>query len=255
MGKMHQLLSVIQDLKGQAAKILNETEKVFSAKQNLFDEEAKDFKPLNDEDRISNLMANQLSSHTAMVETVASKLSHFAEHYGPFIDAALQVDMTNTRATTSIDIGLKTFDNVPATFLLQFEKMLREIRKIYDAIPTLDMKVIWAKDPMKGAGVWRAPKEETVKTRKVTEHKVIVQPTDKHPAQVAEYTTDEPVGVYEIHKWSGKITPEQKYRLLRKIDEYIRLVKTALGKANEAEHSTEKISDVFFKELHSVIEG
>ena len=255
MGRLHQLLAVIQDLKGQASKIMNETQKVFASKQNLFDEEAKEFKALNEEDRDIVLLQGQLSSHTALAETVAGKLAHFAEHFGPRIDAAYQVDVTNTMAKADLEIGDQKFEGVPATFLLEFEKMLRDIRKVYDAIPTLDMKVRWEKDEAKGDGIWRAPMEETIKTRKTTEHRVIVQATEHHPAQVAEYVQDKPVGKFEIHRWSGRITLEQKYRLLRRLDAMIRQVKTALGKANEAEHGSESIAEAFFKDLHSAIMG
>ena len=82
---------------------------------------------------------------------------------------------------------------------------------------------------------------------------MIVPQDEHHPAQVAEYTNDVPVGVTKIHRWSGRITPEQKYRLLKKVDEYIRSVKKALGEANEVEHNTETIADAFFEDLLSVL--
>lgn len=239
-GQLHQLLAVLPNLKGQAEKIRTETAKTFSSKQTLFEGLVKAFKAKNDAD---NQMDKELSETKPLSETVGGKLAHLKEHVAPHIDAEYQRDVSNCSATASLNLGGITISDVPATFLLQLKKEMVELRGVYDVIPTLDAKREWKMAPDKGKGIWAAPPEFSIKTKKEKAYKVIVPPTDHHPAQVDSWTEDVPVGMFESKHTSGMITPEQKYKLLKRIDEVITEVTRALAEANQAPHATNKIAD------------
>ena len=238
-GQLHQLLAVIPTLKSQAEKIMAETAKTFAGKAHLFEGMTKAYKARAEADVMTE---KELSESKPLSETVGGKLAHLAEHVTPFIDAEYQRDLSNLHSTATVSFGDMKIENVPATFLLQLKKELASLRAIYDQIPTLDPKREWKLAPDQGKGVWIAPPEFTTKTKKDKIHKVVVPATEQHPAQVDSWTEDVPIGSFETRIRSGLITPEQKYRLMKRIDEVIAEVTRALAEANQVEHLTHKIA-------------
>lgn len=174
---------------------------------------------------------------------------HFARMFGPSIDGALQVDKTNLTATADVKVDGISFEKVPATFLMQLDKRLSEIRSSYDVIPTLDPKYAWFESD-EGAGIFEAKPTIVNRTAKVLESKILVQPTKEHPAQVEKWMADKKIGEYETKHTSGAITPRKKYEILARIDELQKAVKKALASANKVEHDTSKIADQIFNYIH-----
>jgi len=244
MSQLHKLIAVVQKLKGAANKIMAETLGVFHSKGHLFDGRLKTYKPdAEDGDTIPE-------ERDPLVTTVGEKLAHLSEIATPGIDAAFQVEDTNRVASANIELedGTMVAEDVPATYLLQLDKTITALRGVYDSIPTRDPKFEWvdAADEGKGISTNKYPEKGNRLLEDIVPL-ILYEATDKHPAQVKEQKKSVKVGVWTTQYWTGKLSPAQKYELLKRLDELQSAVKQAMSKANETEHSTRKISAQLFE--------
>jgi len=246
-GQLHEVLAVYPSTKGAATKLLAETLKTFKDKKHLFAESLKTYRHLI-EDEAEHYQ--QPEEHSVMGTTVGQKLAHMAEFVGPFIDAGLQIDLTNTAANADVEVEGLTLPHLPATFLMQFDKRLGELRKAYDEMPTLDPKRRWAEDPARGQGVYTADAEVTHVTRKETKYQTVAEATEHHPAQIATDVVVKRVGENTTKFWSGMVTPREKKGVIARLDALQKAVKRALAEANRIDHSTDKIAEKVFKYIH-----
>lgn len=243
MSQLHKILAVLPSLKGRAQKIISETLRTFSKPQH-FTETLKTYEPILEGE------PTQPDEHTPASTTVAKKLDHVAEMFGPWIDATYQVDKTNTEARADLKVDGLKIEGVPSTFLMQLDKRLSEIRNLYDHIPTLDPKHEWSRDESKGENVFAARPVDTYRTKKTLQSKVLYEATENHPAQVEKWAEDIRCGKYTTRVWSGMITTAQKYEVLNRIDKLQHAVRAALSEANQTEHSTERIAEDLFNYIH-----
>jgi hypothetical protein len=239
-GALHQLLAVEPSLKGAASKILAETRKTFTGKQTHFHESQRRYVCSIEND------PGFPDESSPMSTTVGEKLAHVAEVVGPFIDAGLQIDRTNQEAVADLAFGDKTIANIPSTALLRLDHRLGELRQIMDSIPTLDPNTSWTADSDMGKGIWKAEEEVKHRTTKEEGFEVVVNATDKHPAQYERVSKDVHHGTWTTRKWSGELSVSQKYEILKRLDTLQNAVKKAIAEANRREHSKAAIaSDVF----------
>lgn len=145
--------------------------------------------------------------------------------------AALK-DATNCNAKADVVVDGETIvSNVPATHLLWIEKKLASIVDAISKAPTLSQDVVWTKDD--GQGLYRSDAIETVKTKKIEEHKVVIQPTKEHPGQFVKVTEDVAVGTWKTIHLSGAITEDRKKQLLSRVEKFQQAVKVAREEANQ----------------------
>lgn len=244
MGKMHELLAVEPDLKGAAEKIIAETINTFTKKPNHFEARHKSYKPIDDE---GETFAPEKQE---MVTTVPKKLEHTQEVVVKFFDAITQKEMTNAEASAVIEIdGTPLIDTpLPATLLLSLEGRLRQLREVYNSIPTLDPAETWRWDEQ--TKTYEANSKESYKSKKVFRNHVKAPATDKHPAQVETYTEDERVGTWTTKRWSGMVTPAEKAAVLARLDKLAQAVKRARQRANDAEVKSAEIGNVLFNYIN-----
>lgn len=237
MGKnaLHSLLAVETDLKNVSNKIKNETIVTFVKKDDHFEGLLKVYEAL-EEGKVGNNFSDK-EEHKEIVTTVVEKLAYAKKAIAKGINATLSKEETNASGTAfaELKVGTTSFGDLSATSLLSLEKELIAIRKVYGTIPTLDPAKPWKRDEMEEGMKWITEPSTTYRTSKVEDYKVIVQPTEFHPAHVEKMTKDVTVGKYRTTYKSGKITPLAKSQLLEKIDDLTLAVKRARSKANQAE--------------------
>lgn len=235
MPKMHELLAVQEDLKGQATKTRGDLISTFSNKSHLFRK------------KIVTFHSNQegVEAKTESQSDIQSTLSKELEWVSGFLtkamDAGHQIDVGNTQAKADIVVNGKDgkevlhIKDVPATSLLQLEKHLIQVRDLALAIPTLDPAQGFTLDASSGKNIWKA--REVVKERTKKDKKVLTlaPATDKHPAQVQVYDVDVPVGTVQEQEWSALTTPALKAEVLHRCDMLIQEVKKARSRANSHE--------------------
>jgi hypothetical protein len=245
-GHLHEILAVIGDLQGTKEKILGETIHTFGKKVAHFSGWHRRLEMID-----STRSGEETQEHQAIVTTVMQKLEYMSKSCTKFWDVKFQKECGGqlAHADIIIDDGIIAKD-VPVYFLLEMENELKQLRKIYDEIPTLQPGVEWKRAEDLGKDIWKSEySQEKTKTEKTYEHKVLVPATDKHPAQIREWTEDKIVGKYITDAWSGMLSPAEKSNLLEKLDKLVRAVKKARQRANTQEVPRKQIGAAIFKYL------
>jgi len=238
MAQLHQLLAVEGDLEDIFKRALGETSGIFG-RADAFQAWHERF------EATAEGVADEADKHKEMVTTVPAVLAEMTEHTGRYLDAVLQKELTNQTARAAIVIdGNPITEDLPVTFLLGLENKLKAIRKVISQAPVLDPGVAWDADPDTGENV-RKRRHPAVrsKTKKTVNHKILVQPTDHHPAQIEKWNEDVPVGKYTKNEWTGMLTPAEKTAMLKRLDKLARATKKARTKANEAKVVTIQAAD------------
>lgn len=227
--QLHELIAVEADLvnsaKVQHADVLN----TFTKRTDHFVGITKDVKYYDEARQQENEHAEK-----AMVDTVDKRLDYALNIYVRLFDALLQKEEANQRAKADLVVGsIVIAKDVPATMLLGLETRLKLWQEIVIAIPTLEPSIPWVEDKAAGEGIFRSSDDIKKKTEKKLEYITVAQATDKHPAQVKDWTVD--VAVANIHQvnQSSKWPPAKKARVLQRLDDLIVAVKKARQRANQ----------------------
>ncbi len=237
MAKLHELLAVEGNLKGQAGKTRAEVMKTLADKRHLFQAKLVTYTP--HEEGAPPVTEAQSEIQT----TLAEELHWLAGIQAKWWNAGYQIDTANTLAKADIQVEDETvaiLKDVPTTFLLQLGHRLEELHELLVAVPTLDPAKGFQQDPQKEVGVYKAHDINKARTKKVFTPLVLAPATDKHPAQVKEGFEDKPVGTILEQEWSSLITPNMKSELLDRCDKLIRAVKKARAVANGMELEVHK---------------
>lgn len=231
MAKLHELLAVESDAKGQLAKILEETAKVFKDKH-IFQGFVRTLKMFDEKDEEQNS-----EEHAEIGSTVPKRLEYTSNFIVRFLDVIFQKEATNRMACADIVVdGVVIAENVPATYLLGLESKLKEIRSLYEKIPTLDVGTAWEPAEDMGPGIYRQKFPDiALKTKMKFQYQVLVEATEHHPAQIEKWEDQVPVGRYTKQNWCSMITSTRKAQLLDNIDKLSREVKKARQRANNTE--------------------
>lgn len=245
-GKLHELLAVESDLEGTYKGILEETETQFTKHPERYWGQHQRVEFLNEGN------PEEADVHKEMDDTVNSKLEYSAGHITRYLDAVLQKETTNQTAKADLVVdGVTIASGVPATFLLGLETKLKNIRRMYAAIPTLQPGIAWELDEKQGKDIYKMTHpEEKFRTQKVTKNHILYEATKEHPAQVETYTVDEKIARVITDKWCGMITPAKKSELLGRFDKLLRAVKKARQRANSVEVVDAEIGENLFKYIN-----
>lgn len=239
---LHEILAVEQDSKGNAERSRSQLIDMFRSKQSHFTGMKRTYRPFSVDEEKGETSGEKVEAETRLVTTVAEELSNTLKNIQKSIDLGYQIDEANTMARADIKVGdIVLAENVPATFLLQLEKRLREIRLVFKEIPCFDPVRIWSEDP--GADkkhVLRAEPITTIRKMRTKKYKVMYEATKEHPAQVDIFEVDEPVGEIKSYDWSGMLSSRKKNELLEQVDTLLEAVKRARSRANEIEVDKEK---------------
>lgn len=248
--KLHEVLAVEGDLEGQSTKVMVEATATFSKKAPHFQGYHK-WLEMFDENR--QMEAQGATENKEIVDTVKGKLGHVWGHFGRYLNTVAQKERTNQDARADLIVDGETLiEDAPATLLLGLESRLKKLRDVYDAIPTHQPGVKWVADEARGKDVFKA--EHLVmanKTEKVPRHKVLVEPTEHHPAQVEKWMENVAVGVFKTEHWTSMVSPAKKAEWLGRIDKLLRAVKKARQRANNTPLVKIQVADALRKYIHA----
>jgi hypothetical protein len=160
-------------------------------------------------------------------------------------------DWANCEAKGTITLDGKTLlADAPVTYLLFLEKQLRDLHTIIAKLPTLDLAETWHYDAARGC--WATEPVRTARTKKIPQNHVLAPATDKHPAQVHMWTSDEIVGHWEVVKFSGALPADRVAVLLERVEKLQRAVAYAREQANSMEVQDRKVGAALFDYLLEV---
>jgi hypothetical protein len=180
------------------------------------------------------------AEHKKLEATVKPIVIRASTEWERLIDVIVTQDTGNSLASANIEIDGKVLaENVPAVTLIFLEKHFQDIRSFVGRLPTLDPTKHW--EFSEDADAYTASRE-SVKTKKTIKHKVVVQPTDKHPAQVVTDTIDEVEGTWKITEFSGAIPETKKRETIEQVDKLLDAIKIAREKANATEIKQIKVA-------------
>lgn len=231
MAKLHELLAVEGQLKGQAEATRTELRNTFDKKRHLFEEKIVTFQP--NEENASQVREQQ----SDLQSKIADELQWIGGIWSKAIDASYQIAQANTQAFADVvmEDGTTLLSHVPATGLLELEKRAAEIQELVTAIPTLDPAKGFQPDTDRGKNVFRARDVVKMRTKKTSRPIVLYDATKEHPAQTQLINEDVPIGRLTEQEWSGLITPAQKADMLERAEALRRAVKQARQRANDTE--------------------
>lgn len=249
---LHEILAVVGSLKGAKEKIKSETEATFIKKTSHFIGHHRELHMFSDERQMENTV-----EHQEITTTVEEKLDYAKDHFIRFWDAKLQKELGNTLAKSDIVVdGAVIATDVPVTFLLEMEYELSTIRDLYSKIPTLAPGIEWVQAPEEGNGIWKDNNPvKDQKTEKIPQFRVLVQPTEHHPANIKEWMETKAVGEYTTNRLCGMLSPAQKSALLARIDKLTRAIKKARQRANGTKVESRQIGNDIFSYIHDGIKG
>ena len=235
--KLHELLAVEQERKGLTDRLRSRTVEHFRTNAVHFQGIRRTYRPFAVDEAQGESGEERLEAETRLVKTVPEELSGLLQTWAKAMDLGYVIDEANTEARADVRVGGEVLlESVPATFLLQLEKRLREVRSVFKEVPTFDPVRLWTPDP--GADkehVLRAEPVVTIRKQRTRQYNVMVEATKEHPAQVDVVETDQPVGEIRAHEWTGMVSPRQKTALLEQVDTLIAAVKQARSRANGVE--------------------
>jgi len=247
--KLYEVLAVEKDLESVSKLVTDEALALFRSKPERFFGFFKDFKFFEEKKEEE---AKAFQEEKTIDTTVDQKLEYVWKSLSKYFDCVAQKESTNQNAIGTVEIdGKIIMENVPATLLLGFETRLKKVREIYMAIPTLPPGMEWTEDTEKGSGIFKAKNPDVNhKTKKVIQHKIIVQATKEHPAQIERWNEDIPIGQSITTKWSGMISPAKKSEYLTRIDRLLYEVKKARQRANDTEVTNISVGNSIHDYIH-----
>ena len=231
MGKLHEILAVESDLEGNYKRVVGEATAVFR-KGEHFSGYTKTLK-MFDESRSNEEQAQ--GENKSITTTVGDKLDYVSDSIIRYFNVVAQKESTNQKAMSDLVVdGQVLVKDAPATLLLGLETKLKQVRAMYEAIPTIAPGVNWQKDGTLG-DVWKADPTHSMKTEKIIRPFELSPATKEHPAQVEKLSDTKNVGMYTTITVSGAWSPKEKSDALGRIDKLIRAVKKARQRANMQE--------------------
>lgn len=254
MAKLHEILAVEKGLETTARTVNEEAIKTFGKRDEHFIGSVSERKFFDDASQHLNV-----TEYKALVTSVPDKLLYLVRPNVRVIDAVATKDATNQVATANLvvedDDGKEVViaESVPGTTLLGLETRLAELRKVYEAIPTLAPGPTWVEDREQraGGGVYVTQHPETrFNSRRVTKAVELSPATKEHPAQVKAIEEDVVVAKTEVRLWSGMMTVADKSDLLGRLDKLLRAVKRARQRANSTEVKRLQVGAKLFAFLH-----
>lgn len=157
------------------------------------------------------------------------------------VDLMLRQDKANAEAKADIKVKVGEEEqlisaNVPVTHLLWLEKRLQELESFVRDLPELPTDVGgWALDTHQG--VYRSPAKKRYRTRKVEKPLIVVEASDKFPAQAKTVIEDEVIGTITRVDESGAVPHSWKRARLDRIVQLREAVVAARVQANSMEVS------------------
>lgn len=231
---LHEILAVEQEKKAGAERARSKSIETFRSKQSHFTGIRRTFTPFAVDEERGEQAGERLEAQTNLVKTVMEELQNTFGVLSHAIDIGFQLDEANTRAKADIIVDERVLaTDVPATFLLQMERRLGEVRALLKEVPTFDPVRRWEIDlSADKANVLRSEVVTTIRKQRTRQYNVMVEATKEHPAQVDIVETDKPVGEIKSYEWTGMLSPGKKAALLLQLERLLTGIKQARSRAN-----------------------
>lgn len=193
----------------------------------------------------------ELASETQRVQvTVKEMIEATTDILARLFDATAAKDYTNAsgRAVADVVIGDRVLvEKAPVPYLLFLEKQLTDLTTFVRKLPTHDPATTWELDDPRG--VYRSAPVQTTRSVQEPRVNVVVQATERHPAQVASYTENVVKGWWTTTRTTGAISVAERAELIGRIETLMRAVHVAREAANRVEADQPRVGDAILAYL------
>lgn len=239
MGKLNQVVAVVNGKKSQAKKVLTGLYQTLQ-KEPLFQGLVRTYVPVDDDG--DTLPPEKTLVRTNVKDVVGEAINTWMD----LIDTVATQDMANSNAKADIVVdGVVLAREVPVTHLMFLEKQLIDMHTFVSALPTLDETSEWNFDDNRGC--FASTPEVKNRDLKFTQHKVVYEATANHPAQIAEVSITKKAGEFTTVKLSGAIPVSTKRQLVDKVVKLQDAVKFAREEANMLDVQQIKLAEGLLK--------
>jgi len=230
--KLCQIIALVNGHKTNAQKTLTEAHN-HRLKPAMLSGLIRNYRPIKED-------GEQLPPEIQRVQTtVPAVIGEVRPVLTALFDVVLTQDVGNTIAKADIVVGEHVLLRaVPVTYLLFLEKQVIDLTTFIEKLPTLDAAEEWTEDG--DIGGYTTKPYDTLKSAKVYKTHVSHPPTEHHPAQCQVYTVDETVGVWSNIKKSGALRPQDKNKMLARVNALRDAIKAAREEANSIEVEQQK---------------
>lgn len=244
--RLNQVIASIQELKRSSDRGLTSLKNQF-LKTADFAGIQKHYRPKEEDgDELASEGREPLANAREMVRSLPDVMSKF-------LDTAATQDVANTKAKADVIVSATVLlSDVPVSQLLFLESQLKDIKTLIEFAPTLPLGYSWSYD-FEGM-VYKTDPTETVRTKKTEEFKVVVPPTDNHPAHVEKVTKDEIVGHWVRTDYNTSLSATTKKQLIQRVDNLLEAVIHARHEANSMKVEEITYSQSIFNYLFGGIE-
>ena len=222
--KLNQVIAIEKGLK---ERTLREVTNLYHAgqKSDPFNGFTRTYTPSSDS-------GEQIPAETKAVQSTAiSIVSQTLDKMKELFNVTASKDRANCNARASVVVeGETLLTDVPVTHLLFLEQQVSYVRTVLDKLPTLSPDDKWTFD--ENSQLFSTSVVKSLKTAKIQEPMVLIQPTKEHPGQAQLVTRDVTVGTWEMVKVSGALPIPVKAKLLDRVDLLLQAIKFAREEAN-----------------------
>lgn len=234
--QLHALLPIVISIKNRNYKEITEISKLFQ-KPNLFVGHVRTYERLNDKDE--TYPDESLAVQANAKEYIERASLLLTETW----DALSTRATANRNAVADVVVdGEILVTDAPATWLLEMEKQVNDLRKLVELIPTLDTVNVWTQDG--NSGQYRAKEVRTHKTKKVDKVVTLLEQTQWQQGKAEILYEDKTVGYWLQTNISSAIPPVDKKDMLTKVNKLADAIKAARMRANLTPAPEQKVAKV-----------
>jgi hypothetical protein len=236
--KLNQIIAIEKGIKSRVNGTITEAYHA-AQKPSLFEGLSKTYAKKNEDGEDYPPESSRVQKNAnELVRSTANSLSEL-------FDATATKDFANCSARADVEVdGKVLLKDAPATYLLFLEKQLTDFRTFLGSLPVLDPSFQWDFD--ENASLYKTPSITTARPKKVHKAIVLYPATEKHPAQTQLIQEDVIVGHWKQVRMSGAIQPQQKAKLLKRVEKLQKAVKFAREEANSSDAPQVDVGEAVF---------
>lgn len=231
MTYLHQVIAVIKKLHSDYNANRTEIYKKVQ-KGTLFNTFTKVFTPKEEE---GTVYPPEGTSHIPF--SVEEMMREFSKSCSTYINHCYAQDVGNTLAKADLVVdGITIIRDCPIAFLIGLEDFANDWYTFVNHLPTLDIDKRWVYD--EGQGRYISDPVTSLKMKTVKVPHVVVEATEKHPAQYTILDDSRLEGTWTTTHYSTAIPARHKQDMLDRVNNLKIAIRAAIQLANRIEVDT-----------------
>lgn len=234
MPKMSQVLGIERATRARVHRDVTTLVRIIDHPE-LFAGLVRTYKPVDDQ-------GEQLPAETQRVQHKGEDiLLDMRRLESDWFDTVATKEWGNTKTRADIKVGDELIlADVPVGFLLFLQKRLDDLLTFLRRMPQLDPTEEWDMD--RANGYYRSAVVQSQKMKKVPRSLILVEATERHPAQAETFHEDIVIGYWDRIRYSGALSGPRVDDLIRRTVQLRDAVIAAREEANSIEVTKQEVA-------------